>query len=499
MTVETSSSLRARAGDDMQEPDYPPVGRTVLRLPRALFDRMHADLARPHPFAFERIGFVTVRGSHAANGVEVLIAAEYFSILDDEYVESRGAGARIGGDAIRRMLTEALSRKCGVLHVHAHRHSGVPAFSATDRREQPRLIESLRAIEPTSSHGMLVLSDDEANAWIWEPGSPSHAVPTRISIVGYPLTILSGSQLANDVADTFTVAGAPRSSNVADDDAAAEPAQVCEGERHSRQTFLGSDSTRQLATVRVGLIGYGGGGSHIGQQLAHLGIKHVRIADGDVVEESNLNRLVGATERDVELATTKVDVAVRVLKAVDHSMELVTHAGRWQEAVELFRDCDVLIGCVDTFAERRDLEIFSRRHAIAYIDIGMDVHELEDAAPRMAGQVILSMPDEPCMWCLGFLTADRVAREAAQYGAAGSRPQVVWPNGILASSAIAVLVDLVTGWTRRTNVRVYLSYDGNLGTLTPHSRLPFVGKTSCSHFSSSGVGTPVFLPLAITS
>jgi hypothetical protein len=36
--------------------------------------------------------------------------------------------------------------------------------------------------------------------------------------------------------------------------------------------------------------------------------------------------------------------------------------------------------------------------------------------------------------------------EAEKYGAAGSRPQVVWPNGVLASTAVGLAVQLLTPW-----------------------------------------------------
>jgi hypothetical protein len=45
--------------------------------------------------------------------------------------------------------------------------------------------------------------------------------------------------------------------------------------------------------------------------------------------------------------------------------------------------------------------------------------------------------------------AGKLAAEAARHGDAGGRPQVVWPNGALASTAVGLAVDLVTGWTRK--------------------------------------------------
>jgi len=71
-----------------------------------------------------------------------------------------------------------------------------------------------------------------------------------------------------------------------------------------RQSFLGANSDKVFSQCRVGVIGLGGGGSHIAQQLAHLGVSNFVLVDPDHVEETNLNRLVGATKKDVARATS---------------------------------------------------------------------------------------------------------------------------------------------------------------------------------------------------
>ncbi len=109
----------------------------------------------------------------------------------------------------------------------------------------------------------------------------------------------------------------------------------------------------------------------------------------------------------------------------------------------------------------------------------------------MTGQVILSMPGHACMFCMNFLNEQTLAQEARQYGAAGPRPQVIWPNGVLASSAIGIAVDLLTDWTRSLRGPVFLSYRGNIGTLQPDNRLKYVPKT-CPHYPLDDVGEPTF-------
>jgi molybdopterin-synthase adenylyltransferase len=265
-------------------------------------------------------------------------------------------------------------------------------------------------------------------------------------------------------------------------------------DRFSRQSFLGPGAQAAFENCRVGILGLGGGGSHVVQQLAHIGFTNLVIFDPDVANDVNLNRLVGATEFDVCWHLPKVAIAARVVKAIRSDANVEVHQCRWQDEPLALRGCDIVFGCIDGFAERREAEACCRRFLIPFIDIGLDVHITEGEPPQMAGQVIASVPGGPCMTCLGFLTEQRLAQEAAQYGAAGPRPQVVWANGVLASSAVGIAINLLTGWAGR-NATIYFSYDANDGTLRPHPRLPFLDlRRPCSHYPDSDVGEPRFSP-----
>jgi hypothetical protein len=254
-------------------------------------------------------------------------------------------------------------------------------------------------------------------------------------------------------------------------------------ERYARQSFLGARSEETFKNCRACIIGLGGGGSHIAQQLAHIGIGNFSIFDGDYVEDSNLNRLVGATQQDVASHTPKTVVAARLIQGINPNASIKAIPKKWQEAATLLRDADVIFGCVDSFSERQQIETTSRRYLIPYIDIGMDVHDLGDQF-AISGQVILSMPGELCMKCLGFLRDDLLAREAENYGAAGSRPQVIWPNGVLASLAVGIFVQLMTPWHKNQRRVWYLEYDGNSQTVAISNRLKHLAGTVCNHFSS---------------
>lgn len=436
-----------------------------LRIPQVLHQLMLNDLRRPHSFADERVGFLQTTSKVLADGTVLIIATEYNPVNDENYIEDDRVGAKINSAAIRAAMQRSLKKQGGCFHVHLHDHRGQPGPSRTDSNSLPSVVESLGNIAPNQANGFLILSQNSFYASIKIPGEKAFLQPEVVTVVGKPMLL------------AFT------------------------GERKSksrvydRQSFLGESSQFLFENTRVGIIGYGGGGSHIGQQLAHIGVKNIVIFDDDKVEDTNLNRLVGAWFSDVKNAVLKTAVAERVIKQVLPTANVVRVNSRWQDNPDFLQACDVVFGNVDSYAERQQAEAECRRYLIPYIDIGMDVYQIDDDPHAIAGQVILSLPGFPCMSCFGFLTEKKLAQEAAKYGKVGGRPQVIWPNGVLASTAVGLFVNLVTNWTQDNETPDYLSYNGNTGMIQQHVRAQYLTSKDCLHFPLNQVGAPVFVKL----
>ena len=265
--------------------------------------------------------------------------------------------------------------------------------------------------------------------------------------------------------------------------------------RHERQSFLGPDSESVLENVCAGIIGLGGGGSHIAQQLAHIGVGRFVLSDMDRYEDKNHNRTVGGMASDIDKRTPKVRIAERTILAINPQADVFAVEGRWQTALSGLRECDEIFGCVDSYTERDQLENLCRRYLIPYIDIGMDVHRA-DSGYAVQGQVILSMPGDLCLRCFNFLRQDLLDREAQDYGKAGGRPQVIWPNGVLASTAVGLFTELMSPWHPGSRGRsVTYDYDGNRHTITVNTRVAALDHIVCQHFGDvRDVGDPFWRP-----
>ena len=435
-----------------------------IRIPQALHQTMLEDLRRPHSFAAERVGFLYTKTKYINENTILVLGIEYGVVDDNDYIRDNSVGARFNSDSIGKAMQGTLDRQSGCFHVHMHGHKGKPSPSFTDKKGLPGVVNSLSNIASKHANGFLILSEDGFYSEIKIGRDHFFYQSQSTSLVGYPMS--------------FQFSDARKNKN----------------NIYERQSFLGKNAQHVLENINVGIVGYGGGGSHIGQQLAHLGVSNIFIFDDDKVESTNLNRLIGAWFTDVKNAVLKTSVAKRIIKKILPSSKVTVINDKWQKKPDILQNCNIVFGCVDSLIEREQLEAECRRYLIPYIDIGMGVYKTEELPYSMSGQIILSMPGTTCMKCYGYITNEDLGKEHKKYGDAGSHPQVVWANGILASTAIGIFIDIVTGWTESKDKLVYLSYNGNSGFINDDVRKRFAnGK--CSHFPLDRTGPATFKKL----
>jgi hypothetical protein len=154
-----------------------------LKFPELLLRHMRTDLARPHPFAAERVGFVSCRVADFDGGV-ALLGHGYHTVADDDYADNPRFPAMMGPGAIRKALELAYNERAAMIHVHVHDHRGKPRFSGIDLSEYPKFIPDFWKVQPELPHGALVLSRDQAIALVWYPGKPKPTLADEIWSVG---------------------------------------------------------------------------------------------------------------------------------------------------------------------------------------------------------------------------------------------------------------------------------------------------------------------------
>ena len=157
-----------------------------FKITSELLTAIRSDLRRPHPFARERVGFISA-GLSAAGADLLVLAREYRPVADAEYLNDPTVGAMMGPDAIRNALQWALRDGVAMFHVHSHGGQGIPGFSRIDLRENAKFVPDFFKVAPQCAHGAIVLSDNAANGLVWFGLSRPRDFITSFVEVGVPL------------------------------------------------------------------------------------------------------------------------------------------------------------------------------------------------------------------------------------------------------------------------------------------------------------------------
>lgn len=126
--------------------------------------------------------------------------------------------------------------------------------------------------------------------------------------------------------------------------------------RHSRNIpALSREEQALLAGKTVAVIGCGGLGGHLIELLCRVGVGTIRAVDGDVFEQSNLNRQLLSTMDT--LGTPKAQAAAERVKAIDPGIRVEARCVYLDEhnARELIAGCDAVVDALDSIEARRIL------------------------------------------------------------------------------------------------------------------------------------------------
>ncbi|WP_348798438.1 HesA/MoeB/ThiF family protein [Flavobacterium adhaerens] len=125
--------------------------------------------------------------------------------------------------------------------------------------------------------------------------------------------------------------------------------------RYSRQMMLpeiGKSGQQKIQDARVLVIGAGGLGCPVLQNLAGAGVGTIGIVDGDVVEETNLHRQVLYTLQDC--GKSKAEIAQKAILKLNPELTVDVFADFFtsQNAIEIIQDYQIIVDCTDTLAVR---------------------------------------------------------------------------------------------------------------------------------------------------
>ncbi len=154
-----------------------------------------------------------------------------------------------------------------------------------------------------------------------------------------------------------------------------------------------------LSELRVGVVGAGGTGSAVFEQLVRLGIREIVVIDDDRLSRDNVSRVYGSGLADV--GVPKVAIAAANAKRIGLGTNVTVIEGRVTEesVAGALTQCDVIFGCTDDHAGRIVLSRLAYWYLAPVFDMGFLVWTDEAHVTGLFGRVTSMIPGEPCLIC----------------------------------------------------------------------------------------------------
>jgi molybdopterin/thiamine biosynthesis adenylyltransferase len=239
--------------------------------------------------------------------------------------------------------------------------------------------------------------------------------------------------------------------------------------------FFGRDGQEKLRAATVVVMGCGGLGTHVGQQLALSGVGEIRAIDDEELDVTNKNRYVTARATDPVPGSPKVDLFERMIREIDPSIAVVKVNGPLLslEAFDAIKTADYIFGCLDNEGSRLVLTELCAAYAKPYFDLASDI--IPGDQPRYGGRVCVAWNGNGCPVCLDVIDLKEAQRELADphvrkdmddiYGVDRALldqkgPSVVSINGVVASLGVMEFMVAATGIREPQRLLTYHGYRG---------------------------------------
>jgi proteasome lid subunit RPN8/RPN11 len=385
----------------------------------------------------ETAGVMLAGIAQAPNGDIKLLGRQMRWVEESAYLRREAYGLTIRSDGYVHALAEAETLGAACIWVHTHPGEvASPRPSDHDRIVDQEIADLFRLRSGSPYYGALIFSPHSSEltftGHLQREGCKSAEIE-RLWEVGerWRLTRAFDSAL-------------PRLSNIFDRNVRA----------------FGTAVQETLGDLRIGIVGCGGTGSAVGEQLIRLGVRHITLIDPDELSETNLTRVYGSTKSDV--GDPKVQVLARHLARIAPELrcETVRSMLTVESAARHLIACDVVFGCTDDNAGRLVLSRLATYLMTPVIDCGVLLSS--DAACGLVGidgRVTILTPGQACLVCRGridlararaeLLTPDeRVRREDEGYAPALGRtePAVVAFTTLVGATAVSELLERLIGY-----------------------------------------------------
>jgi len=355
------------------------------------------------------------------DGVRRLLVREVSFPAPGDYSRMGELEVELKPDFVAKASKHARLEGVGIVFVHSHPGSFPPEFSAVDDDGEQHLAAFLAHRNPGVTHLALVVSRGGVACRVLGASDP-----IRVISVGNDREVLTGDS----------------NSHV--------PSEA----RYDRQVrAFGIEGHKALQQTRIAIVGLGGTGSIVAQQLVHLGVRDFILIDPDTIDETNLNRVANAKKKDVGQA--KVEVASRYLMEVNSGAQVEVLQGNIvrEKYARALTNADLIFGCTDSHGSRAVIQQVSYQYLIPCIDIGSTIVVANGSVLHIIGRVQMLTPSLGCFTCSNLLDYNEVRRDMmSEYerrldpylqGVHQPAPSVMSLNGTVSSLGVTMFLSHV--------------------------------------------------------
>jgi hypothetical protein len=189
-----------------------------------------------------------------------------------------------------------------------------------------------------------------------------------------------------------------------------------------RQLAFGPGLRAAASTLRVGIVGVGGIGFLVAEQLVRCGFRNFVLVDPDRLDRTNMNRIPGAHRGDIQ--RLKVFVARRLIRQAAQSLGIEAQVQALPHDVyvagprirRVLRTCDLILALTDDELSRIACLQLALEAGAEYLQAGVDVRlDSGGSVSGMYAEVTGAEVNRYCPLCTGRLNAAQASVEARRY------------------------------------------------------------------------------------
>lgn len=401
-----------------------------LVMPQELYDRLHSHL---FPGDGDEHGAVIQAGvTEGERGVRVLARELHLAADGVDYVPGKRGYRMLRADFIARQVDRCASDRLVYLAIHNHGGTDRVQFSEDDLRSHRRGYPALLDIVRGMPVGALVFAQNAVSGSIWLSGEK------RVQLVD--ASIVGGSFRRLHPSPRFRATS-------------GEPI-------YDRQAkIFGEVGQDILRRAKIGIIGLGGAGSLLAENLGRLGVGNFVLADSDRAEPTNHPRLTGASRLDtmalpiidrlprwaqrvaLSFAKPKVLLARRnILRANPHAhVRPLFGDFLHPEVAQEFIDCDYLFLAADTMRARLLFNAIVHQYLIPGVQVGAKIHVDQSIGAVLDAYSVVRpvTPKSGCLLCNSLINSAKLQEESISQGEREAQKYINEP-GVIAPSVITM-------------------------------------------------------------